>query len=54
MAYREPGVYLEVLNNPRGGIIQGIQMVPTVIGTGAKKLKATVTMTRASSGQDKA
>jgi hypothetical protein len=52
MAYREPGVYLEVLNNPRGGIIQGIQMVPTVIGTGAKKFKATVTMTRASGGQD--
>jgi len=51
MAYREPGVYLEVINNPRGGIIQGIQMVPLIIGSGAKKLKTTVAITRASSGQ---
>lgn len=51
MAYKEPGVYLEVINNPRGATITGIQMVPTVIGSGAKKLKNTVAITRASSGQ---
>jgi hypothetical protein len=49
--YREPGVYLEVQNNPRGAILAGVQMIPLVIGSGAKKLKKTVAITRATSGQ---
>jgi len=52
MAYREPGVYLEVQNTARTGpLIPGeVSMIPLVIGTGASKLRETVAIVRAESG----
>jgi hypothetical protein len=52
MPYKEPGVYLQVKNNPRGAITPGpLPMIPLIIGSGAKKLTKIVSITRASAGQ---
>lgn len=51
--YREPGVRLTVKNTVLGQVQDAmVQMYPLIIGTGAKKIKAVVAMTRSSATTD--
>ena len=52
MAYREPGVYLQVKNSTRGALATGTLMLPLIIGTGATKFKTTVSMVRSAENSD--
>jgi len=51
MSYREPGVYLSVVNSA-SGTSSGVQMLPCIIGPGPKLIQYTDTIVRGSTTRD--
>jgi hypothetical protein len=51
MSYKEPGVYLSVVAK-QGGNESGVQMLPCVIGPGAKLSQKTIAITRGATTRD--
>lgn len=51
MDYREPGAYLSVVTN-QTGVEAGVQMLPCVIGPGARKFQKTELLTRSATTRD--